>query len=51
MNDITHPCLNLALNRSAEIKLHLDAVSKMLPGVELQESEFLQKQEKTFIIH
>ena len=35
----------LALNRSEEIKLSLDALSKMLPAVELQESEFLQKQE------
>ena len=37
---------NLALNRSAEIKLALDAVRKMLPAVELEESEFLQKREK-----
>jgi superfamily I DNA and/or RNA helicase/very-short-patch-repair endonuclease len=37
---------NLALNRSAEIKLHLVTLSKMLPAVELQESEFLQKQER-----
>jgi hypothetical protein len=36
----------LALHRSAEIKQRLDALSKMLPGVGLEEGEFLQKHEK-----
>ena len=34
---------SLPLNRSVELKLHLDVTSKMLPAVELEESEFLTK--------
>jgi len=37
---------NLVLNRSAEIKQALEALSKMLPAVGLEEGEFLQKREK-----
>ena len=36
----------LVLNRSIEIKMQLESLSKMLPAVELKESEFLQKREK-----
>ena len=46
MNDIIPSLFTLALNRSAEIKQQLDALNKMLPAVELEESEFLQKREK-----
>ncbi len=42
-----HPSLfNLVLNRSTEIKQQLDALDRMLPAVELEESEFLHKQEQ-----
>ena len=37
---------NLPLNRSTEIIMNLDVVSKMLPAVELRESDFLLKQDK-----
>ena len=37
---------NLFLNRSAEMKQALEALSKMLPAVGLEEGEFLQKREK-----
>ncbi|MGD0644841.1 MAG: DUF3320 domain-containing protein [Candidatus Bathyarchaeia archaeon] len=38
--------LSLVLNRSIEIMLRLEALSKMFPAVELEEGEFLQKREK-----
>jgi len=37
---------SLALNKSAEIKIGLESLSEMLPSVELQDGEFLQKREK-----
>ncbi|MGD0407277.1 MAG: hypothetical protein ABSB10_11585, partial [Candidatus Bathyarchaeia archaeon] len=37
---------NLVLHRSAEMKQALEALSKMLPAVGLEEGEFLQKREK-----
>lgn len=37
---------NLPLNRSTEMKLSLDALSKLFPSVGLEEGEFLQKREK-----
>jgi hypothetical protein len=47
LNERYNPSLfNLVLNRSTEIKLQLDALTKMLPAIELEESEFLQKREK-----
>ncbi len=46
LNHRYYPSLfDLALNRSADLKQHLDTVSKMLPSVELQDSDFLQKRE------
>jgi hypothetical protein len=38
--------LNLALNRSTEIKQQLETLSRMLPAVELEEGEFLPNREK-----
>ena len=47
LNERYNPSLfDLVLNRSAEIKQSLEALGKMLPAVELEEGEFLQKQEK-----
>jgi very-short-patch-repair endonuclease len=47
LNERYNPSLfNLVLNRSAEIKQALEALGKMLPAVELEEGEFLQKREK-----
>jgi len=37
---------NLLLYRSAEIKQQLEALNKLLPGVELEESEFLGNRDK-----
>ncbi len=46
LNERYYPSLfDVALNKSAELKLHLDAVNKMLPSVELQDSNFLAKRE------
>ena len=39
---------DLALNRSAEMQQAVSALGKMLPAVNLEESEFLAKREKFF---
>ncbi len=47
LNERYTPSLfSLALNKSAQIKIELESLSEMLPTVELQENEFLQKREK-----
>ena len=47
LNERYNPSLfTLVLNRSAEIKQQLDTLKEMLPAVELEEGEFLQKREK-----
>ena len=40
------PLFNLVLNKSAEIKKQLEALSRMLPAVGLEDSEFLPQREK-----
>ena len=40
---------DLVLNRSMEIKQHLDLLDKMFPDVDLAAGEFLQKREKFLV--
>lgn len=46
LNRYTHSLFNLAFDRSDELKKNLLALEKLFPGTNLQESEFLAKQEK-----